>query len=178
MTATMRRPKATIIAAAAAVTMRRVKDPGMGPRKAADIRAMTIAGMRPGIRTAMPPTMARGIGPPKAATMRPTKAPGIGPRKAGTMPPASPAPRAITPGTSRNPPAHSYAPAWTGEYGDGAEFPPDGAEDPYGHTPRAVRRDRRLAAQNHDPAGIGGRRPVTPGTPGWADWVNQPLPAP
>jgi hypothetical protein len=50
---------------------------------------------------------------------------------------------------------HSYAPAWTGEYGDGAEFPPDSGEDPYGHTPRAVRRDRRLAAQNHDPAGIG-----------------------
>ena len=51
--------------------------------------------------------------------------------------------------------AHSYAPAWTGDYGDGAEFPPESGEDPYGYPPRAVRRDRRLAAGDHDPAGIG-----------------------
>ncbi|MGH3411121.1 MAG: hypothetical protein ACRDRJ_52775, partial [Streptosporangiaceae bacterium] len=38
---------------------------------------------------------------------------------------------------------HSYAPAWTGDYGDGAEYPPESGEDPYGRPPRAVRRDRR-----------------------------------
>ena len=50
---------------------------------------------------------------------------------------------------------HSYAPAWAGDYGDGAEFPPESGDDPYAHPPRAVRRDRRLAAADHDPARIG-----------------------
>ena len=50
-------------------------------------------------------------------------------------------------------PEPGYAPAWAADYADSREFPAASGEDPYGHTPRAPRRDRRLAAGGHRPAG-------------------------
>jgi len=39
--------------------------------------------------------------------------------------------------------AHAFTPAWTGDYDEGTEYPPDSGLDPYGRDPRAGRRERR-----------------------------------
>ena len=39
--------------------------------------------------------------------------------------------------------AHAFTPAWTGDYDEGSEYPPESGQDPYGRDPRTGRRERR-----------------------------------